>query len=194
MGRSIYSASGQYLWARTSGDVGSQVAYGVAIDSYSNIVVTGQFSGTVDFGGGPMTSDGSLSPDIFLVKLSSGGSHIWSKRLGGSSSDSGRSVAVDGSDNVLVTGWFVGAVDFGGGTLSSAGGLEVFAAKYSPAGAYKWAKRFGGSSSDVGNKIIADNLGDVFVGGYFQNAGDFGGGVFLSSTGGLDAFLLKLAQ
>ena len=43
------------------------------------------------------------------------GDHIWSQRFGDVDQDVGLSVAVDGNDNVLVTGFFNGAVDFGGG-------------------------------------------------------------------------------
>ena len=163
----------------------------MAVDGYNNILVTGQFSGTVDFGAGPLSSSPFYYSDIFLAKFSPAGDTVWSKRLGGTSADSGRSVAVDDSDNVLVTGYFVGTVDFGGGSLTSAG-LDIFAAKYSSSGAYIWAKRFGGSSSDSGNTIAVDNIGNVLVGGYFQDTIDFGGGP-LTSAGALDAFLVTLA-
>jgi hypothetical protein len=59
--------------------------------------------------------------------------HLWSQRFGGTGDDSGRVVAVDGTGNVLVTGTFTGTVNFGGGDLTSAGGYDIFVAKYDSA-------------------------------------------------------------
>ena len=74
------------------------------VDGSGNVLVTGTFEGTVDFGGGPLTSTGVS--DIFLAKYDPNGNHIWSQRFGGTSSESVRAIAVDGSGNVLVTGSF----------------------------------------------------------------------------------------
>ncbi|MBI2819399.1 MAG: hypothetical protein HYX73_05410, partial [Acidobacteria bacterium] len=58
-------------------------------------------------------------------------SHIWSRRFGSTSFDSGYGVAVDGNGNAVVTGAFNGTVDFGGGGLTSAGGGDIFVVKLS---------------------------------------------------------------
>ena len=58
--------------------------------------------------------------------------HLWSERFGDASSQIALAVAVDVSDNVIVAGYFEGAVDFGGGALTSAGGYDVFVAKFGP--------------------------------------------------------------
>jgi hypothetical protein len=126
----------------------------------------------------------------FCPTLSSG-THLWSEQIGGTSSDQAKSVTVDGGGNVLITGYFIGSVDFGGGPLPSTG-LDIFVAKYSASGSHLWSKRFGGSSSDLGNAIAVDGSGNVFVTGYFQNTIDFGAGP-LASNGALDLFLTKLS-
>ena len=93
-----------------------------------NATITGEFQGTVSFGGAALVSAGGQ--DAFVVKLSGlDGSHLWSERFGGSSTDSGRSVAEDASGNAIVTGSFRDTVDFGGGALTSAGGADVFVVK-----------------------------------------------------------------
>ena len=48
--------------------------------------------------------------------------HLWSQRFGDGSNQFGYGVAFDSSGNVVVTGYFQGTVNFGGGTLSSVGG------------------------------------------------------------------------
>jgi hypothetical protein len=82
----------------------------------------------VNFGGGGLVSAGV--GDIFVAKYSGAdGSHLWSKRFGDTSADSGQGVAVDGSGNAVVTGVFNGTVNFGGGGLVSAGSDDIFLLK-----------------------------------------------------------------
>lgn len=49
------------------GDGGNQGASAGAIDVSEDVIVTGSFEGTVDFGGGVLTSAGSA--DIFIAKF-----------------------------------------------------------------------------------------------------------------------------
>ena len=81
----------------------------------------------MDFGGGQLVSAGSR--DTFVVKLDASGDHQWSKSFGDADEQSSASVAVDGAGNVLITGYFSGFVDFGGGPLVCAGVRDVFVAK-----------------------------------------------------------------
>jgi hypothetical protein len=82
----------------------------------------------MNFGGGGLVSAGGA--DIFVAKLDASGVHQWSEDFGGTNEDEGHAVAVDGSADVLVSGRFRGTVDFGGGSLVSAGGDDAFLAKY----------------------------------------------------------------
>jgi len=99
-----YSAAGAHQWSKRIGGIGDEIPHGVAVDGSGNVVVTGSFTSTADFGGGSLTSTGSY--DIFVAKYSSTGAHQWSKRFGDTTSDTGYSVAVDGSGNIVVTGSF----------------------------------------------------------------------------------------
>jgi hypothetical protein len=154
-----------------------------------NVLVTGQFQGTVDFGGGPLTSVGI---DIFVAKYAGpDGAHLWSRRFANTAADAGFSVVVDPSGNVMVTGQFNGMVDFGGGPLTSAG-YDIFVAKCAGTdGAHIWSRRFGGTAADVGTSIVVDPGGNVLVTGSYQDTVDFGGGP-LTSAGFNDILLLKL--
>jgi uncharacterized protein (AIM24 family) len=188
-----YSSSGAWVWSKTIGGNGNDTGGGVAFDGSGNVVVTGAMDASsigVDFGGGALASVGLQ--DVFLVKYSATGAHLWSRRFGGSLVDVGSGVAVDSSGNVYVTGTFEGTADFGGGGLTSAGGKDVFVAKYTSAGGFVWSKRFGGSSADFAGGITVDGAGDVAIAGRFQGSINFGGGN-LTSAGGEDAYLAKLS-
>ncbi len=99
-------------------------------------------------------------------------------------------VITDSEGNVLVTGSFIADADFNGITLSSAGDQDVFVAKYTSSGTILWAKRFGGTKTDIGHGIAVDAAGNSYITGQFT--GDFTvAGSTLTSVGD-NAFLIKL--
>jgi hypothetical protein len=114
----------------------------------------------------------------------------WAKRFGGTGSDYGTTVAVDGTGNVYVAGYFQGSADFGGGVLTSAGGVDLFLAKYTAAGAHLWSKRFGGTGDEQVSSIVLDASGNIFLAGKFTGTGNFGGSSF-TSAGQQDGYLAK---
>jgi hypothetical protein len=185
-----YSPTGQLVWANRFGDVGSDNGYAIAVDATDNIFLTGAFSGTVDFGGGPLTSMGSS--DIVLAKYSSSGQHVWSKQFGDSGQDVGYSIATDPSGNVALTGYFQGTVNFGGGPTTSYGSLDTFVAKFSATGAHLWSFGLGGTNADEGFDIAMDAGGNVVIVGAFQGSADFGSGQ-LDSAGKWDAVVAKFS-
>jgi Uma2 family endonuclease len=88
---------------------------GIMVDSTGNVLLTGEFFGTADFGGGPLSSAGGAGYlDIFVVKLDAQGQHLWSRHFEGRFQYDGPSVAVDSTGNVLLIGDFLGTVDLGG--------------------------------------------------------------------------------
>lgn len=145
-----------------------------------------------------MFSDRSVFRAILVAALCAGlrpamahaepPAHVWSQRFGGASADGGQSVAIDATGHVVVTGFFQGTADFGGGGLSSAGGQDVFVARYTPAGAHVWSRRFGATGTDRGHSVAVDGDGNVTITGYIQGTVDFGGGG-IAGGGNNDAFI-----
>ncbi len=90
------------VWAKSFGGTADDYGFGVTVDSSDAMLIVGQHAGAVgsmDFGGGPVPSYGSI--DAFAAKLSSNGTHLWSRGLGGSSIDGSARSAVDGPDFVV---------------------------------------------------------------------------------------------
>jgi hypothetical protein len=170
------------------GDTGNDGGYSVTIDAGGNVLVTGYFRGTVNFGGSNLASAGGT--DIFVAKYSPTGVHQWSQRFGSTSDDFGQCVTADPSGNVLVTGSFTGTVNFGGGNLVSAGGTDIFVAKYNSTGVHQWSQRFGSTFTDSGQGIVTAPGGAiVYVTGYFMGTVDFGGGNLVSVNISKDIFV-----
>jgi len=175
-------------WSQRFGSTGNDQGRGIAADALGDVLVAGHFTNTVDFGGGDLVSAGG--GDIFVAKYDAAGVHQWSQRFGSTGDDTARAAAVDGSGNVLVTGFFVDTVDFGGGDLVSAGGWDIFVAKYDAAGVHQWSQRFGSAADDLGVAVAVDGSGNVVLTGNFQGTADFGGGD-LVSAGEQDIFVAK---
>jgi len=184
-----FGPSGNHLWSRRFGDASAQQGYGVAVDPSGNVVAIGTFLGAVNLGGETLTSAGLN--DIYLAKYDVSGGHLWSKRLGNYSQQYGCGVALDAASNIFITGYFDMSIDLGGGTLTGAGGWDIYLAKFSPGGAHRWSKRFGSASHEYGICVAADDDNDdVVLAGYFVGTADFGGGP-LSSKGLDDAYLAR---
>jgi len=125
--------------------------------------------------------------------------HLWSKRFGGISNDSGYSLSVDSLGNVYITGHYSSSsIGFGGGVLTNAGGScgsypcsDIFLARFDSNGNHLWSKRFGGSGNDYGKSVSVDSSGNVYGTGYFQSINVDFGECPLSSAGDNDIYLIK---
>jgi hypothetical protein len=162
----------------------------IAIDGGGGVLVTGWFSGTSNFGGGPFTSSGEQ--DIFVAKFNASGGPVWSQRFGDAMSQSGNAVASDSAGNVILAGNFAGTVTFAPPPLVSAGGSDVFLAKFDVAGNEEWNKSFGGSLDDEVTGMAVDGAGYILLTGRFKGTIDFGGGPLVEVCAGLgDLFIAK---
>ena len=81
-----YAPDGIALWAVACQATGSLLVEGLTTDSQDNTLLTGTFSGSVNFGPSTFTT-GSM--DCLVAKCSSAGSTLWARR-GGIRSFSGR--------------------------------------------------------------------------------------------------------
>ncbi len=192
---SKYSSQGAVLWAKRFGDTLDDGINGVATDSGGNIIVTGYFVGVVDFGGITLTNVPNMFapdvPDGFVAKYSPSGTLVWVKSFGGIGTETGNAVAVDATDNILMTGTLGSAnVAFGGFTLSTAGGNDIVVAKLSSSGTFLWAKSWGGTGSDGSTGIAVDSSGNVVIcgvwGGGTLGGASMPGGIFIAKYSGLD--------
>ncbi len=181
-------SNGNTIWSRRFGGTGDDRSTAIATDSAGNIVVTGMVSDTIDFGGGPFVTSGVW--DVFVLKLDANGNHVWSKRFGDESQQEGHAVAFDAAGNILFAGMSWGAIDFGGGPLTSSEHAG-FVAKLDSAGNHVWSKRVGTSVRSNAIGLAAGPAGEVFVSGTCEGVTDLGAGP-AAGYGERDGFLLAL--
>jgi hypothetical protein len=127
-----FDANGNHVWSKNFGDGQEQWVSDLAVDAAGNVIATGSFMGTINFGGGAMNSLGGneFGGDVFVTKLSAAnGSQIFAGHYGDAAQQEPKSLTVDASGNVIVCGLFKGSINFGNGALASAGGADIFVAK-----------------------------------------------------------------
>lgn len=193
-----FSNAGAIVWSKRFGGTGVDNGYHVGTDAANNIALSGWFgfgfqSGReVDFGGGPLASAGNY--DVFVVKLTAAGNHLWSRRCGGTQTDKPKGMAVDSLGNVLYAGEFFGTADYGSGNFTSAGSSDIVLAKYSSVnGARLWATPFGGVQPDSVAGVATDGSANVVMSGSFNSTINFGGATF-QTIGTNDFFLVKFGS
>jgi hypothetical protein len=180
---------GQHLWSKHFGVEPFQGSAYVAVDAVGNIVLTGTFSGTIDFGSG-----GFIAPKqgIYVAKLDPDGRHVWSHVFGGAFDTVASAVAVDASGAALLGGYFTGTLDFGTGPLGASGSRSAYVTKLDPGGNVRWAIAFPGYGARS-TAVTFDAHGDALVAGVFQQklqVGPFA----LSGQGGHVPFVAKLGH
>jgi hypothetical protein len=123
----------------------------------------------------------------------------WAVGFGNANWEEAADVTTDGSGNVYCTGNFEGTVDFDPGpavfNLTSGGSQDIFLSKFDASGNFTWAIQLGGPGWEESHDFILDQLGNIYVTGFFFGTSDFdpGPGTFnFSSSQGGDAFICKL--
>ena len=195
---------GNMLWAKKAGGVNYDQCTSLALDTADNVYALNIFTGVVDFD--PSLSTYTLttnnnSVDISILKLTSAGNFVWCKAFGGPLTDVGKSICIDGFQNLYVTGYYNISADFDPGvstyTLNSTGGNDIYILKLSNQGNFKWAKSLGGTGNDYGISINVDEHETIYTTGFFTTQADFNqeAGVYnLSGFGDLDIFIHKMSQ
>ena len=188
------SSKGDVLWSRRFGDSLDQSARAVAVDGAGNVLIAGVFQGTLKLGETWDAKHASLGgDDVFVVKLTSSGEHLWSRSFGGPGAQIARSLAVDSSGHPVVAGELDGSMDLDGVTTIAASSMrDGFVFKLLPGGAPVWAKRFGGPGDDACLGVATGPAGRIHIAGYFSESINFGGGLH-TSGGGTEAFVARLS-
>jgi len=147
-----YNSSGDTVWQKARGNANwDDEGHGIAVDSYGNVYVTGEFWN------GP-------HPDYLTIRYDSSGNTVWEMVWNGGSNDVdiGQGIAVDPSCNVYVTGYSYNGTNF-----------DYLTVKYNPNGDTVWQKAWNGGDDDKGYGIAVDSSGNVYVTGISNNGSNY---------------------
>ncbi len=187
----------EYLWAKTYGSTGVDYGQSVTTDQSLNVILTGRYSETVDFGGPLFNRTAKGGTDIFLVKMDQNGNTLWANSYGDVSNDQGNRVIVNNTGIIYLAGIYRGTIDFNlafdrKNESISNGGADVFILLLNQDGSYNEHFDLGGIANEQINDIALKQNGELISVGGFGAIVDFDPSSSESniiSSGGLDAFM-----
>ena len=131
---------------------------GVAAGVDGSVWITGKYERATVLAGSALESAGRA--DIPLARLDRDGDPHRVQTFGGIGEDNFFDIDAD-DDGAVASGWFEGAVDFGGTLLTSAGSTDCAVVSFDNAGEVRWARSFGGPGADGCNEIVVGPDGAV---------------------------------
>jgi outer membrane protein assembly factor BamB len=146
-----YDTNGDLIWTSYLDQSKASTAHGLASDSNSDVVFTGQQ---------PYKYTGVFSFVYCTYKVSANGVAMWTNEFPNPSfgSSAANAIAVDNANNVYVTGYSSGTNAIN----------AIVTIKYDQNGNQIWVQRYNGpgNGNAAGNAIAVDNNGNVYVAGY----------------------------
>ncbi|WP_434048439.1 MULTISPECIES: hypothetical protein [Sorangium] len=183
--RSLFVAkldgAGNHVWSKRLGGASEldPLFLYIAVDpTTDDVVLAGDFKGTIDFGGASLTNTSDGRRPAFVARLNAAGQHLWSKQFVGTLSISG--LSVDTSGDVIIAGGQGGSVDYGGGPLGPDDRLAsgLFLVRLDAAGNHRSSKRWDTTNNGTNVKGMAiDPSGAALIAGSTECGIDLGGGL-----------------
>lgn len=170
-------------WTKRIGGTGVDYGSGVVLDNAAGgIYASGRFSGSVEFGAGPVASN---SIDCFVACYGPSANLAWAKAYGGPGDEYPQALSIDSAGNLAVAGYLSGG--------ESAGVNDIFLWRLKGDGSVVWQRRIGSSGNDAAYGVASDAGGEIVVAGSFTGTVDFGSpsGPLTAYAGGFDMFLAK---
>jgi hypothetical protein len=192
-----YGSDGSARWAKRYGTASSSSSAFVSgsslvVDSSGDAIVVGEFNSSISVGGDVLTNNAPAYHDLFLAKYAGNdGSVRWSKRYGSGYSDYANGITADSSGNIMITGRMGAPIDFGGGLLPYASGMNGYVSCVNPNGVHRWSKSFGLYIGDA-NSLAVSPGGNLFVTGSFTTLTGYGGNPLSGASGSI--FLLEFGN
>ena len=131
--------AGEIVWIRLMGGTLLDRGLDIKTDDNDDIIVTGFFSGSAQFGNTTLVSAGFT--DVFVAKYNPNGVFQWVVHGAGADRDEGLCIAIDNLNNIYVGGSFETSLQIGSYNLSTTSNATMFYTKISPNGNVLWAEQ-----------------------------------------------------
>ncbi|HPD19870.1 MAG TPA: hypothetical protein PLV95_01370 [Candidatus Pacearchaeota archaeon] len=201
-----YTNGGRLIWGFALGSVGADAPNSLKVDNEGNIYLAGYFGGQMDVDPSPEEKliNSGTGRDGFLIKYDKNGNLLWAKSFGNIETipftfndprfEEGVDLDIDADNNVYLTGFFDGAINFDGSEGNKTGDTLVsnsksaFLVKFNSEGKLLKAISFSGDGTSQGQAVKVSKEGNVYLAGFFDGVLK-AGEITLSSAGAADIFL-----
>jgi hypothetical protein len=186
-------ATGNPLWGKSLGAAWShESGQNLRVDAAGQLLLLMRYQ---------YPSSPSSAEYFSLEKLDANGEQLWSRTFGGTHHDQSNhrmTLTFDASGNVLLAGYALRGMDFGGGYRTSPLGAYIaFLVWYGPQGEYISDKTYTGWANETGYSVPVgggagfDASGNVVFVGWFWGFMELGG-TTVQAQSCTDLFLMKL--
>lgn len=179
-----FAPDGSMRWATYYGGTGVDLATGIACDSILGVVISGYTTSTnaIATAGAYQTTPAGTD-DAFIASFDSTGARRWGTYFGGSDYDDAMGIAIDSSQNIVLTGETYssnGIATSGAFQTTRIGSNNAYIAKFTLGGSLLWATYFGEGS---GVSIAADVNDNIYVGSMNPDSGIATSGAYQTAEG-----------
>ncbi len=192
-----FDPSGIALWAREALGIYDNICSSIAIDSQSNVYVSGSFVGEMSLGDNIQISTPGFKENLFLLKYDADGSPVWARALDNQQfNDISLSLDVAVHDQMVgMTGYFEGELKIDELTImAQSDQFNGFVAAFKTLdGKSDWLRLVPGSNQLISSQIAIDEEGIFIIGGYFLEEAHFDNDVLISN-GFNDIFVSKMKE
>ena len=181
-----YNADGKAIWAKSAGGSFHDDGKSVAVDSGSNVYLSGYFaSNSIVFERISLinSSIGTKDTDLFVAKYDENGNILWAKNAADTNPDIANSITLDGAGNIYQTGYFSGqSITFGTITRMNTSYESAFITKYDPNGEAIWVINSQGKGWPKAQSIAVSN-GNIYIVGNYMALPVFGSDTLTANVG-----------
>lgn len=184
-----FDPAGALLWSNVVAGLENDQVLDVGCDGLGNIGYTGYFKNSITFSTGSSTVYNSLGvEDIFLQKVNSSGTELWTKTFGNTGQDKANSICVEDTA-IYIVGGFSDSISFSSFSAISMGGSDGYITCFDNLGNVNWVN-FWRSTATVDARQVKVFRDQVYVSnnlratGYFNSDNDTA-----VSAGSIDACL-----
>lgn len=168
-----YNADGVAQWVKgpTASTITTQF-YSVGQDNSGNVYGVGILSGStaVTWGAG-VTTTGTASANILIVKYDNAGTALWARTVTSGTQGSGyQAVAADSTGNLYVAGYIIGTAGHSIGGIGVSGTVasqtNAILVKYNNSGTVQWVRAVTSGGTGTGSifrAVQTDSSGNVYV-------------------------------
>ena len=187
------SSNGQWEWAKRFGTSLDDQGLSIVNDGAGNIYHTGLFTGVIEIASEPLAGGDAYS--LFIAKIDDTGAWDWATSIfSPEGMESFGDICIDSMSRPLVVGTFVDNVMFGESDLTfSAGGSDVFVARFNSTGEFTNGITLGGTGDDWAHGCTVNSQDELFVVGNFEG-NITAANLSATSNGWMDAFVAQVSS